>query len=53
LLFETIQAQRSIVGPLLFYISFIMLGHVFMLSLLAALVLEVYSVEMERAMRQV
>jgi len=52
LLFETIQAQRSIVGPLLFYISFIMLGHVFMLSLLAALVLEVYSVEMERAMRQ-
>jgi calcium-binding protein CML len=49
---ETINASGWFWGPTFFFISYITLCHVFMLSLLAALVLEVYAVEMDKAARE-
>jgi len=41
----------TFLGPVIFFMSFVLLSNVFMLSLLAALVLEVYAHEMDRTTR--
>ena len=46
---EAIQTTGQLWMPTIFFMSYITLCHVFMLSLLAALVLEVYAVEMDKA----
>ena len=48
---EAVNTTGRFWSPVLYFLSYVLLSHVFMLSLLAALVLEVYAHEMDRASR--